>query len=169
MTESVTLTLSTSVLTKNGTNNYGYCNDNMSAFRFDNINLRLLLGDLYDKYSTFNIQLNTIFNATGQSTPLLNFLTVRFRGLKFINDGYNWMPNTPSVSLGIVNLNSGYSNGGLNFVPVNVNNTFKILNELVNFDIQLCDVRSDTLTTQAYTNVSVSMGFVFLFTITPVK
>ena len=170
MTESVSFTLSTSILTKNGSNAYGYLNNNNTAMRFDNINLRLLLGDLYEKYSTFNIQLISVFNATGQSPAINNFLTVKLRGLKFINNGYNWMSNTPaSVSLGIINMSSGYSNAGLSYPPVNVNNTFKILTELVNFDIELCDVRSDTLTTQVYTNGALSMGVVFLFTITPVK
>ena len=176
MTESVTLTLSTAVLTRNDTNDYGYLNANYTAFRFDNINLRLLLGDLYHKYSTFNIQLNSVFFANGQSTaPINNFLTVKLRGLKFINNGYNLISNnSASVSLGIINVNSGTNTPGLFYIPVNFNNTFTIHNgftELVNFDIELRDVRSDILTTQGYTNgISlVNMGTVFLFTITPVK
>ena len=58
-----------------------------------NINLRTLLGDMYEKYDIFNLCLNTV--ATTSSTANFNLATkdlqviVRVSGLPFINSTYN--------------------------------------------------------------------------------
>ena len=137
MSETIIFSLLTNILTKNVTNSYGYMNDSTSAFRFDNINLRLLLGDLYIKYTTFNIYLITLVKSSGQNGTALKFLNIKLRGLKFVNDGYDytWV-NPASVSQGIINMSSGYSNFGLTNLPININNTFKCVTELVSLDIQ---------------------------------
>jgi hypothetical protein len=63
-----------------------------SSFTWNNINLRNLLGDMYDKYDRFNIALNTIATAY---TPLAlsgntnNQVLIRVSGLPWINNSYN--------------------------------------------------------------------------------
>jgi hypothetical protein len=60
---------------------------------WNNINLRTLLGDMYDKYDLFNICLNTITTAsalanTGTSNDDRNVI-VKLSGLPFINQTYS--------------------------------------------------------------------------------
>jgi hypothetical protein len=59
---------------------------------WNNINLRTLLGDMYDKYDLFNICLNTITTAQaaaiGSSTDDRNVI-VKLSGLPFINQTYS--------------------------------------------------------------------------------
>lgn len=74
--------------TNNGTSNAA-----KTSTTWYNINLRTLLGDMYDKYDLFNLCLNTI--ATGVSTANFNTAAqdlqtlIRINGLPFINNTYN--------------------------------------------------------------------------------
>jgi hypothetical protein len=94
------LVLRSSDLTVNTTNQYGSCDQFRLTQTWNNINLRTLLGDMYDKYDLFNICLNTISTAGyGQNgytivTPgvtagdNLNVI-VKLSGLPFINQTYS--------------------------------------------------------------------------------
>jgi hypothetical protein len=53
--ESASLILRTSDLTANSTNNVGSSDANFTNMTWSNINLRTLLGAMYDKYDTFNL------------------------------------------------------------------------------------------------------------------
>ena len=73
-------------------------NDTHSQSVWNNINLRLLLGDLYDKYDTFNLCLTSISSGApseGIGTNYLDsdidngHLTVYISGLPFINNTYD--------------------------------------------------------------------------------
>ena len=87
----------------NGTSNkYGSTNQFRTRMTWNNINLRTLLGDMYDKYDAFNLKLVQISSVPSSSivnnilTPTLfgNFsldrqLYVYLSGLPFINQTYN--------------------------------------------------------------------------------
>ena len=57
------LVLRTSDLTVNATNQYGTVDQYRTTYTWNNINLRTVLGDMYDKYDTFNLCLNTVSSA----------------------------------------------------------------------------------------------------------
>lgn len=73
--------------------NNGNSNTTKTSITWNNINLRTLLGDMYDKYDMFNLCLNTVTTA-----PSLNSVykasqdvqvMMRVSGLPFINNTYN--------------------------------------------------------------------------------
>jgi hypothetical protein len=73
--------------------NNGTTNASRTSTTWSNINLRSLLGDMYDKYDTFNLCLNTV--ATGVSQSYYNAspndlqVLLRIQGLPFLNNTYN--------------------------------------------------------------------------------
>ena len=87
------LVLRTSDLTDNATNQYGTINQYKTAYTWNNINLRTVLGDLYDKFDTFNLCLNTVVSSTGDAN--LGAATddrtviIKMSGLPFINQTYS--------------------------------------------------------------------------------
>ena len=67
--ENAALVLRTSDLTANSTTNVGTCDQYRTNFTWNNINLRTLLGGMYDKYERFNICLNTVSTSNIAVTP----------------------------------------------------------------------------------------------------
>ena len=90
-TQSARLVLRTSELLIKGLD--GESNTNFSEYQFNNISLRNLLGDMYDKYDTFNLCLKDIYSS--EADPLLGetsndvHLSIKMSGLPFINQTYN--------------------------------------------------------------------------------
>ena len=78
-------------------NQYGSTNSIRSKMTWNNINLRTVLGDMYDKFDTFNICLNTVSTAnptaiggTTISTNTDNLQIIfKLSGLPLINQTYN--------------------------------------------------------------------------------
>jgi hypothetical protein len=71
-------------------------NATKTSFTWNNIDLRMLLGDMYDKYDRFNLCLNTIASGIAGQAGTTFFLAaadaqvlVRVSGLPFINNTYN--------------------------------------------------------------------------------
>lgn len=67
-----------------------------TSFTWSNIDLRMLLGDMYNKYDRFNLCLNTISQGLGGDNGNNFFATqadalvlIRISGLSFINNTYN--------------------------------------------------------------------------------
>jgi hypothetical protein len=94
------LVLRSSDLTLGTTNQYGSCDQYRLTQTWNNINLRTLLGDMYDKYDLFNICLNTISTAgAGVNGTLLGGVAVtaadnlnvivKLSGLPFVNQTYS--------------------------------------------------------------------------------
>ena len=86
--QTASLILKTSELTLGGDDANG------TSYTWKNINLRNLLGDMYDKYDFYNLTLDTICNLTSDvalgstlAYDLNNYLTIS--GLPFINQSYN--------------------------------------------------------------------------------
>ena len=102
-TPSSTLVLKVSDLTANASNNIGICNAYRTDMTWNNINLRTLLGDLYDKYDLFNLCLKNIVVAT--STAASGTLSddktilINLGGLPFVNQTYNQATNTNLSSI----------------------------------------------------------------------
>jgi hypothetical protein len=73
--------------------NNGISNTNKTSTTWNNINLRTLLGDMYDKYDLFNLCLNTVATGTALSNIYKNpadcNVIIRINGLPFINNTYN--------------------------------------------------------------------------------
>jgi hypothetical protein len=78
---------------QNGSNQYGSSDQYSLTQTWNNINLRTLLGDMYDKYDLFNICLNTVTTAsalaaTGASNDDRNVI-IKLSGLPFVNQTYS--------------------------------------------------------------------------------
>ena len=86
--EKATLVLKTSDLTYNSSSNIGTANSTGTVCTWNNINLRVLLGNLYDKYERFNLCLNTF---TANSSGVLEADSgtyITLAGLPFVNNSY---------------------------------------------------------------------------------
>jgi hypothetical protein len=101
--EQVNFTLSTQLLTAGGTNQYGTANANLTNFTFTNVNMRRIIGTLWDKYDKFNLVWNSVglgqtaASISGANRQLFWVVT----GLQFINtiamksgvtNGLGWSP-----------------------------------------------------------------------------
>ena len=67
-------------------------NTSRTSFTWNNINLRMLLGDMYDKYDRFNLCLNTISSGLSDAyfgTQADAQVLVRVSGLPWVNNSYN--------------------------------------------------------------------------------
>ena len=87
------LVLKTNVLPMDGTTNaYGTSNSMNNIFTWTNINLRTLLGDMFDKYDRFLLLLQNISNASPSATPGTavddRAFLINMSGLSFINSNY---------------------------------------------------------------------------------
>lgn len=86
------------------TNQAGIINTARTSITWNNINLRTLLGSMYDKYETFNLSINSI--QTTESLLSLTLLTARacyinISGLPFLNNTYDvqLQSNTSTANL----------------------------------------------------------------------
>jgi len=98
------LVLKTNVLPMDGTTNaYGTSNTINTIFTWTNINLRTLLGDMFDKYDRFMLLLQHISNSipvAAQGTAADDrAVLINMSGLLFLNSNYNqkFQSNTGSV------------------------------------------------------------------------
>jgi hypothetical protein len=91
--EQATLILRSGDLIAGSVNQYGSCDINFTNFTFNNINLRTLLGSMYDKYDLFNICLANVTQSTGSANfgVTLDDIIVQIylTGLPFINQSYS--------------------------------------------------------------------------------
>lgn len=127
------------------TQNGIYNNAGRTSITWNNINLRTLLGDMYDKYEIFNLCLNTM--ASGETlsfTPTQDDrqVLIRMSGLPFINNGYNVGPtqntNTQNTIIGSFQFNASGVNTQY-FYSANLA-TFDKHQELCNITIEYLKV-----------------------------
>jgi len=166
---SVRLVLKTSDLTANSTTNIGYCDQYRTSFTWFNINLRMLLGDMYNQYDYFNISLLSIScsqasAAVGQGGVEDKTCYVEMTGLPFINQTYN-QPTRNNGSSAVVTIYQIPATAICNTQPYN-NSTVNVMTfnkdqDLCNINIsffRLVDEVKPALT-------AINPQFVFLFTI----
>jgi hypothetical protein len=94
--ETASLVLRSSDLTINASTAVGTANVNGTQLTWNNINLRTLLGDLYDKYDRFNLSLNTIATSISQAIGA----TADDRCTYITLSGLPWTNNTYRQSSG---------------------------------------------------------------------
>lgn len=75
-------------------NQYGTITNNRCNLTWKNINMRQVLGEMYDKYETFNLYLYQInqsngFGSAATTTVSQQLVDIRIKGLQFLNNGYN--------------------------------------------------------------------------------
>jgi hypothetical protein len=93
--ENAALVLRTADLTANATTQVGICDQNKTNFTWNNINLRTVLGSMYDTYDKFNICLNTVSTSqvNAGSIPGTAYddriVQIYMSGLPFINQCYD--------------------------------------------------------------------------------
>jgi hypothetical protein len=158
MSQTVNLTLKTTQISSDNTaatyfgnsvvNQYGSINNNRSSFVWNNINMKTLLGDMFEKYERFNICLNYIGGtATGsaaETTPDYRTFICKLSGLPF-SSSYN-IPtnaNTGVVNLQIFRVPLTASTTWFNGFPGTQMYTFSKQN-LVNISIDLVNINTDT-------------------------
>jgi hypothetical protein len=85
--EQVNFTLSTLILTTGSTTSFGTCNANRTIYTFSNINMRNILGTLFDKYEKFNLIVKSVGlgNSAEPSSGVNRRLWWEIEGLQFIN------------------------------------------------------------------------------------
>ena len=82
------LVLKTNVLTTNGTTNaFGSGNATLSSFTWTNINLRTLLGDMFNKYDRYLLLLQNISQALAGAISTVDdkAILINMSGLIFVN------------------------------------------------------------------------------------
>ena len=162
------LILKTSDLTADSITSIGEANQYMTSMTWYNINLRTLLGDMYDDYDIFNLSFNTFTSAvvgTGANVMGASLddrqLLVKISGLPFLNQTYDVAKghNTSSAYVGSVYLTTTASSWQI-FNGFNVA-TFGKNQELVNITITYERVIDSALPTTA----NVFPASVFFFSI----
>ena len=110
--ETVSLVLRSSDLTYGSSTSIGTADALGVTLTWNNINLRVLLGDLYDKYDRFNLNLNTIATnvaatISGSVDERCTYLTIS--GLPWVNNSYSVTSNcnTNATVIASVFINSG--------------------------------------------------------------
>jgi hypothetical protein len=85
--ELANFTLTTQILTAGGTNEYGTMNSFFTNFTFTNVNMRRIIGTMWDKYNKFNLVcLNVGIGSTATSlSGNQRFQWFQIQGLQFIN------------------------------------------------------------------------------------
>jgi hypothetical protein len=160
------LILKTSDLTANSITSIGESNQYMTKMTWYNINIRTLLGDMYDDYDQFNLCLNTFASAVvnggaGVVGASLDdrALLLKMSGLPFLNQTYDVAKghNTSSTYMGSIYFTTTYSSWEL-FFGSNIA-TFGKNQDLVNITITYERILDGALPTTA--NAFPSSVFIF--------
>ena len=100
--ESASLVLKSSDLPANGTNNIGNSDQFYTNMTWSNINLRTLLGSMYDKYDQFALvpvaYQSNIGDGNFGATSDDRIVTINIAGLPFTNNVYNTNTKTNQTS-----------------------------------------------------------------------
>ena len=138
--ESASLVLKTSDLTAGTTNQIGSADTYMTNMTWNNINLRTILGAMYDKYDKFSLVPVFMQSVTGSASFGTNaedrIVTLNISGLPFTNNTYNSSTLTNSTS-SVLNIVKFLTNSTTSTTSYNYGNilTFTKNQELVNLNI----------------------------------
>jgi hypothetical protein len=166
---SIRLVLKTSDLTANSTTTIGQCDQFKTTFTWFNINLRILMGDLYDQYDYFNLSLISISSSgananAGAGSVDDRLIYIKLGGLPFVSQSYNQRTGNTGglVTIGTfqipttaITANQFYNNSA------NVC-TFNTDQDLCNFTISFFRILDDTKPVLTLSNPN----FAFIFVIT---
>jgi len=165
---STRLILKTSDLTVNSTTNIGSCDQFRQNFTWFNINLRSLLGDLYNQYDYFNLLLISVScsicsAAAGQGGSDDRLVYVKMSGLPFVNQTYKQTKgnNISSSILTIYTIPLTAITNTQQYNNVSNVMTFGKSQDLCNLNISFTRVLDDAKPVLTTANPQ----FVFMFTI----
>ena len=167
---STRLVLRTSDLTVNSTTSIGQCDQYRQNFTWFNINLRNLLGDLYNQYDYFNISLVSMSSSAAAASLQGNIDDktdyVEISGLPFVNQTYDQptQNNHTSATLTIYQIPTSaiaatqqYNNSQINVL------TFGKSQDLCNINIALLRVLDNKKPT-TLTIPNPQFAFIFIIT-----
>jgi len=85
--ELANFTLTTQILSAGATNEYGTMNSTFTTFNFTNVNMRRIIGTMWDKYDKFNLVCSNVGIGSTATTITGNqrFMFFQIQGLQFIN------------------------------------------------------------------------------------
>ena len=154
------LVLKTNVLPTNGTtNSYGTGNTTLSSFTWTNINLRTLLGDMFDKYDRFLLLLQNISQslAAAISSGDDRCILINMSGLSFVNSTYNQKLQSNSGALIVCPYIFVSSNVQCQIYNNFAVSTFIKQNDIVNISVNYTRIKDDV----APTTTCPHMTFIF--------
>jgi hypothetical protein len=117
----------------------GSCNEKLSTITWNNINLRTILGDMYDKYDCFNLCLNTISTAQANAIdPALDCrnVIVKLYGLPWKNQTYSVASGSNSSGTVITTFNFVANGSTTQYYYSNNIATFTKNQDLVNITVE---------------------------------
>jgi hypothetical protein len=165
--------LRTADLTNALTPNVGTCDFSKANFTWNNINLRTLLGNMYDKYDKFNICLNTVTtaNVTAGTIPGTapddRIVQIYLNGLPFLNQTYDVVRggNTNNCVIGTFNFPSAAGSVTQYFYSSNIA-TFDKRQNMLNINIFYNRVKIDGAGTYNISNnANAFPDMIFIFDI----
>jgi hypothetical protein len=165
------LVLKTSDLTTNASTNIGTCDQFRTSFTWNNINLRMLLGDMYDQYDYFNITLISISSSLTQAlaagaTADDKIVFVKMSGLPFINQTFQQSTGNNGTFAYVSTLS----------IPLTANTSTQFYNNLgnvctfnkdqdqCNINISFFRVLDDTRPALNAGNINPQFSFIFVIT-----
>jgi hypothetical protein len=125
-----------------------------TSMTWNNLNLRNIMGQIYNDYDFFDIKLNSMICVSGTATDANNNLIVNLQGLPFIGVG-----NGGKMPIGL-NRTGNATTGSLVSVAGHPTNSFNKPNSVTSLTITLDAVSTNTLSTSAFGHS------VYLFTVT---
>lgn len=147
--------------------NIGGMNASKTTMTWSNINLRTVLGDMWDKYNYFNINLveiSTTISPTGAPTGALCCQNIYLSGLPFINATYDAQTKLnlnktiiTTFNFGLVNVATNKLYNGINYY------TFRKEQEQCDITIFYNTIGTNTLPVANFPNTT------FIFNITGVE
>ena len=168
--ESASLVLRTCDLTFGSTTPLGFADQYGTTYTWNNINLRVLLGDMYYKYDRFNLNLNTI--ATG--TPYTNWelsslddrcVYISITGLPWVNNTYIQKTNSNTTSTIIASCYFNDETHTIQYFYYNNSATFIKNQDMCNFSLSLLRIDDGLKPTVTV----VFPPLIFLFDITGIE
>ena len=152
-------------------NQIGTISNNRCTLTWKNINIRQVLGGMYDRYETFNIYLYQISQSSSLATSInaqFSMVDVRISGLPFLNHTYNTVSrnNTNSAYLTSYSLHTGTVGTPGTATPMYnpVTLTFSKCTDCVDLTIDMKCTKDQQYPSIA--NVNACMGhFTFMFKI----
>ena len=162
------LVLKTSILPMDGTTNaYGTSNAMNTSFTWTNINLRTLLGDMFDKYDRYMLLLQNISTCVAGTIGTADddkCCIINMSGLSFLNSTYSQKLQSNSGYLAVVPFTFKSAESILYNYQNFAVSTFIKQNDIVNISINYTKIKTDTAvaTTTAFPHVNFIFNIVGL-------
>jgi hypothetical protein len=154
--EQANFALSTQILTAGSTTQYGTMNANKNLFTFANINMRQIIGSLWNKYDKFNLIVNTLsVMPLSSTTTNQRRILYQMSGLQFINSlaltNPAQMPLTTTSFTPIFQTNGqNVVNGDIVDNPCNITTFRKPESENVSLTFQIYSAATSAINSSAF-------------------